>query len=167
MQTALGIFKMNSVLSTQLSQTVIASSSNIVPANGSANIFFEFVNPLTMQVEPISSPNAKIVRVYSNFSTLTAFGKFVGIKDFNVNAIAKGAVPQLDVIFCFDVSGSMDDQTPVTFVKRKWDQNKIVYDVATASSGSAQGKIFDILQPGAGGTSLNGAEPQLVDQAYN
>jgi len=166
MQTALGIFKKNYVLSTQLSQTVIAGSSDIVPENGSANIFFEFVNPLTMQVEPITSPNAKIVRVYSNFSTLTAFGKFVGIKDLNVNAIAKGAVPQLDIIFCFDVSGSMDDQTPVTFVKRKWDQNKIVYDVANAASGRAEGKIFDVVQPGASGTSLNGAEPQLLDQAF-
>ncbi|MBS1954840.1 MAG: VWA domain-containing protein [Cyanobacteria bacterium SZAS-4] len=166
MQTALGIFKKNFVLSTQLSQTAIASSANIVPANGSANIFFEFVNPLTMQVEPISSPNAKIVRVYSNFSTLTAFGKFVGIKDLNVNAISKGAVPQLDVIFCFDVSGSMDDQTPVTFVKRKWDQNKIVYEVANASNGKAEGKIFDVVQPGESGSSLNGAEPQLLDQAY-
>ncbi|MBI2811627.1 MAG: hypothetical protein HYX67_12490, partial [Candidatus Melainabacteria bacterium] len=166
MQTALGIFKKNFVLSTQLSQTVIASSANIVPTNGSANIFFEFVNPLTMQVEPISSPNAKIVRVYSNFSTLTAFGKFLGIKDLNVNAISKGAVPQLDVIFCFDVSGSMDDQTPVTFVKRKWDQNKIVYDVANAASGKAEGKIFDVVQPGESGSSLNGAEPQLLDQAY-
>ncbi|CAN5357222.1 hypothetical protein BH10CYA1_BH10CYA1_33120 [soil metagenome] len=166
MQTALGIFKENSVLSTLLSQTTIAGSANIVPANGSANIFFEFVNPLTMQVEPISSPNAKIVRVYSNFSTLTAFGKFIGIKDFNVNAISKGAVPQLDVVFCFDVSGSMDDQTPVTFVKRKWDQNKIVYDVANATSGKAEGKIFDVIQPGESGSSLNGAEPQLLDQAY-
>ena len=166
MQTALGIFKRNFVLSTQLSQTAIASSANIVPANGSANIFFEFVNPLTMQVEPISSPNAKIVRVYSNFSTLTAFGKFIGIKDLNVNAISKGAVPQLDVIFCFDVSGSMDDQTPVTFVKRKWDQNKIVYEVANASNGKAEGKIFDVVQPGESGSSLNGAEPQLLDQAY-
>lgn len=166
MQTALGIFKKNFVLSTQLSQTAIASSANIVPANGSANIFFEFVNPLTMQVEPISSPNAKIVRVYSNFSTLTAFGKFIGIKDLNVNAISKGAVPQLDVIFCFDVSGSMDDQTPVTFVKRKWDQNKIVYEVANASNGKAEGKIFDVVQPGESGSSLNGAEPQLLDQAY-
>ncbi|HEY9731852.1 MAG TPA: VWA domain-containing protein [Drouetiella sp.] len=166
MQTALGIFKKNSVLSTSLSQTSIVDSSSVVPAIGNANIFFEFVNPLTMQVEPISSPNAKVVRVYSNFSTLTAFGQFVGIKDLNVNALSKGAVPQLDVVFCFDVSGSMDDQTPVTFIKRKWDQNKIVYDVPNAPSGQAQGKIFDVVQPGASGTSLNGAEPQLLDQAY-
>lgn len=164
-QTALGIFKKNFVLGTQLSQTTIADVSNVVPEIGKANIFFEFVNPLTMQVEPLTSPNAKIVRVYSNFSTYTAFGKYVGFNNLNVNALAKGAVPQLDIVFCFDVSGSMDDQTPVTFVKRKWDQNKIVYDVATASGGSAQGKIFDILQPSSGGTSLNAAEPQLVDQA--
>ncbi|MFN8551245.1 MAG: vWA domain-containing protein [Candidatus Obscuribacterales bacterium] len=169
MQTALGIFKKNFVLGTALTNTEIASSKDLVPNNGSANIFFEFVNPLTGKVEPLTSPNAKIVRVYSNFSTFTAFGKYLGIKDLNVNALAKGAVPQLDIVFCFDVSGSMDDQTPVTFVKRKWDanQNKIVYTVATASSGSAQGKIFDILQPGSGGTSLNAAEPQLLDQAFN
>lgn len=164
-QTAIGIFKKNFVLGTQLSQTTIADTSNIVPDIGKANIFFEFVNPLTMQVEPLTSPNAKIVRVYSNFSTFTAFGKYVGFNNLNVNAIAKGAVPQLDIVFCFDVSGSMDDQTPVTFIKRKWDQNKIVYDIATAPGGSAQGRIFDILQPNSGGTSLNAAEPQLVDQA--
>ncbi|HEY9679546.1 MAG TPA: vWA domain-containing protein [Drouetiella sp.] len=166
MQTALDIFKRNFVLGTQLNSTSIVGSSNITPQDGSANIFFEFVNPLTGKVEPITNPNAKIVRVYSNFSALTAFGKFIGINHLTVDAISKGAVPQLDIIFCFDVSGSMDDQTPVTFVKRKWDQNKIVYDVATSTSGRAEGKIYDVVKPGETGTSLNGAEPQLLEMAY-
>lgn len=166
-QTALGIFKKNFVLGTELTKTDIAAAKDIVPAIGNANIFFEFVNPLTMQVEPLTSPNAKIVRVYSNFTTYTAFGRYVGISQLNVNALAKGAVPQLDIVFCFDVSGSMDDQTPVTFLKRKWDQTKIVYDIAIGNSGKAQGKIFDVLQPGPGGSSLNGAEPQLLDQAFS
>lgn len=166
MLTALGIFKRNFVLGTELVKTTITGTSNVEPANGSATIFFEFVNPITMQVEPISSPNAKIVRVSSLFKTNTAFGKYIGIKDLTVNALAKGAVPQLDIILCFDVSGSMDDQTPVTFIKRKWDQTKIVYDVATAARGNAQGKLYDILNPGQTGSTVNAAEPQSFDLTY-
>jgi len=31
---------------------------------------------------------------------------------------SEGSVPQLDVVMCFDTSGSIDDQTPVTLVAR-------------------------------------------------
>jgi len=168
MQAALKIFQQNAVLGTQLTQTSIsAAAPTTVPAN-TASLFFEFVNPITKAVEPISSPDAKIVRVYSTYGAPPAFGKYLGLSTYSLRAMAKGAVPQLDIVFCFDVSGSMDDQTPVTCVKRKWDAalGKVVYDVQTGANGLAQGNLYNAMRPGPTGSSLNGATPQNLELAY-
>jgi hypothetical protein len=44
----------------------------------------------------------------------------LGIGPFTMAASATGGLPQLDVILCFDISGSMDDFTNVTFCNRYW-----------------------------------------------
>lgn len=169
MQAALQIFRQNSVLGKTLTSTTVADSKTTDAPAGTATIFFEFVNPITKAVEPLSSPDAKIVRVYSSYGSLPAFGKYLGLNRYVLNAMAKGAVPQLDIILCFDVSGSMDDQTPITCVKRKWDPalGKIVYDVPTGRYGKAQGKLYDTIMPGPTGSSFNGVMPQNLEYGYS
>ncbi len=169
MQAALTIFRQNSVLGGSLASATISSSKTTDAPAGKATLFFEFVNPITKAIEPLSSPDAKIVRVYSSYGSLPAFGKYLGLSRYVLNATAKGAVPQLDIILCFDVSGSMDDQTPITLVKRKWDPalGKIVYDIPTGLYGKAQGKLYDIIQPGKKGSSLNGLQPQNLKYAQD
>jgi hypothetical protein len=44
----------------------------------------------------------------------------IGIGPFTMTASATGGLPQLDIVLCFDVSGSMDDFTNVSFVNRYW-----------------------------------------------
>jgi Putative Flp pilus-assembly TadE/G-like len=176
MQAALTVFQQNSILGAQL------SSSSIVPAAtdldclpGEAKLFFQFLDPVTKNVVPISSPNGKVINLYSCAGTHLAFGKYLGISSLQVTCVSKGAVPILDIELCFDVSGSMDDQTPVTFVLRRWDptlsptvgpplSGRLTYDIPTgATTGSAQGTIASILQPPPIGTSLNGVFPQGFD----
>ncbi len=170
MQAALKVFKQNFILGNSLTNTsLLASGPGPSPGPGKATIYFQFVDPVTNQVQPISSPTAKLVRVYANYGSLTAFGKYIGVHDFNVTAVAKGEVPQLDLILCFDVSGSMDDQTPCTFVCRQWDKskNRIKYAAAIGAGGAASGNLFNILQPGPTGSSVNVLEPQtLGETAY-
>lgn len=170
-EAALKIFKANTVLGRPLANTKLVSSPAAFNcAVGESNVYFEFVNPITLQVEPLTSPNAKMVRAYSCTGSELAFGNFVGIASMAVNALATSAVPKLDMVVCFDVSGSMDDQTPVTLVKRKWDPTlgagKIVYSPVNGINGPMHGRIFDILKPAATGSSLNAQAPQVLAEAY-
>ncbi len=170
-EAAIKIFKANTVLGQALSRTTqVVSLSNLSADLDEARVFFEFINPVTGAVEPMSSPNGKVVRVSSSTTRTLAFGKYVGINTLNVNAVSTGAVPKLDMVICFDVSGSMDDQTPVTFVKRKWDATlgggKNVYSLVTGANGLMRGRIFDILKPAATGSSLNACYPQILTEAF-
>ena len=172
MQVALNIFKQNYVLGTELTTSTIVESERALTCGvGEAKLYFEFVNPITKAVEPITSPSAKVVRIVAVFGDKLAFGQYIGISQWNIRANADGGVPNLDVALCFDVSGSMDDQTPVTLVRRKWDATAgsggaVTYDVPVGANGPARGKIFDVLQPAPTGTSLNAMEPQWLDEAW-
>jgi hypothetical protein len=185
---ALTIFQQNDILGVQLAtSSTVPAASDLTPVPGEALLFFTFIDPVTKLVVPISSPNGKIINLQSAYCANFAFGnylgllasysKYIGINNFTVDAIAKGAVPILDVEVCFDVSGSMDDETNVTFVRRAWDASltspithtagEIVYPLPSAPtpSGLAQGTIFNILLPAPTGISLNGNFPQLFDQS--
>jgi Flp pilus assembly protein TadG len=170
-QAALKIMQSNFVLGSKLTSTQLASNKDDKATNvGETKAYFEFLNPITNAVEDISSPNAKIVRVYGSLVNTLAFGKFVGINSLSVNAIATGAVPRFDVSICFDISGSMDDQTPISCVKRKWDPTlnggSISYEVISGNNGLANGKLFDVVKPDVTGSSLNGVAPQLLTESY-
>lgn len=169
-QAALLLFRGNTVLGQSLSGATLASDKNNMQcALGQTKLFFEFINPQTGQVVPLTSPDGKVVRVYAASGLPLAFGKFMGIQSFNMNTVSDGAVPMLDLVICYDVSGSMDDQTPVTVVKRAWDNslNKTTYQVTNGVHGPLRGKIFDITQPRPTGLSFNGIEPQGLTDAYD
>ncbi len=170
-ESAVKIFKSNTSLGVPLSNSVVVASPSLLEcASGEAKLFFEFLNPVTMLPEPITSANGKVVKIRSCNGSDLAFGKFLGIKSWGVTAVSTSAVPKLDIVICFDVSGSMDDQTPVTFSKRVWDDTlgggKIVYSSVNGANGMMQGRIFDILKPAITGTSLNGTFPQLLTESY-
>src|SRR5262249_42050457 len=82
---------------------------------------------------------------------------------------ATAALPETDVMNCFDVSGSMDDQTKVTFVKRTWSPNGYIdYQPACIQSGApAEGTIAQILGSPARGTNVNALSPQGLENANN
>jgi len=116
-------------------------------------------------------------------SILPLWGPYV------VSAFATGAPPVLDIVVCYDLSGSMDDSTQVYFVRRCWDAtNGQVAYVNCNPNGGASDTIYDIENlaslpapdermggspyPGFGspdGTPLNIAPPQMLSYAkyYN
>lgn len=167
-QTALNLFKQNIVMGAQLSRTTVVGTPYNNPPAGNATLYFEFLHPITRAVEPITSPNGKIVRVYGDLGVMPAFARFVGQGQFAVHSVSHGAVPKLDLVICFDISGSMDDQTPVTIRKRRWvppPRSQIDYQVPTGAMYGTNGKIFDIMQPGPNGTSLNATPPHILSLA--
>jgi len=177
---ALSVFQQNYLLGAQLNNSAIVGSASALSCSpGQAKLVFSFYDPSTKppSLVPISSPNGKIINLQSCAGAYLAFGAYLGIPSFQVSAVSKGAVPILDIQICFDVSGSMDDQTPVTFIKRVWDTTlpaldgsgtgRIVYDIpAGGTTGSAQGTIANILLPPPTGTSLNASYPQFLEESW-
>lgn len=180
-QAALQVFQCNLVLAQALTNTTIVNgTSDLSCSPGEAKLVFQFIDPITKLTVPISDPNGKIVNVVSGYGAYLAFGKYLGIPSFEITAIAKGQVPRLDIVICYDVSGSMDDQTPVTFAKMKWDKTATpivpvsghpgavtILPAQSSSGATAQGLIANIVQPPPTGTSLNVAPPQLFEEVWS
>lgn len=173
---ALMVFQKNQVIGYSLngaSKTNSDADLNTTSETGKSVAYFEFLDPNSNNaVVPVGDPTGKLLRVSAGFGLQPSFGQYLGISNVPITAIATAGVPMLDIVLCFDVSGSIDDQTPVTFVKRQWDGSagKTIYPVASTSSGSnvgsvAQGKLYDIVGPPATGTGLNGNYPQTLSAA--
>jgi hypothetical protein len=167
---AVSVFKSNAVLGVPLTNTTLESSpGGVNPPAGEATIYFQFLNANTLLPEPISSPDSKIVRAYTNFGSLLGFSRYMsllGIDHFNVTAQSEGEVPLLDIVLCYDVSGSMDDQTPVTLVERDWDGNQISYSTPNNTNGPAQGWIYNVVLPDKTGATTNALPPQNLGWSY-
>lgn len=178
-QTAVNLFEQNLVMSQSLASTTVVTSYPNTPPLGQATLCFEFINPITRAVVASSDPTGKIVRIHSDFGINPAFGNFLGLGEYAVHAVSNSAVPQLDIVVCFDISGSMDDQTPVTLVKRTWDTSfssirtppagfpngQIIYNLFSTPHGQ-NGKIADVLPQGPNGTSFNATPPEQLSFAY-
>lgn len=174
---AFSIFKANSVFEISLSNAYQAPSKNDNPGGNKSSLFIELLNPNSNPPnQPVAAGdvNGRVVHTVASFGLVPTFGAFLGIKGpYTITADAHARVPQLDVVLCFDVSGSIDDQTPVTFVKRYWDSTSLrtKYDICTARSGApttggmASGTLYDILLPPAEGSSVNALPPQNLDYA--
>lgn len=168
--TALSTFQTNSVVGVSLTGAVLSGYSEDTPPAEHASLFIEFLDPNNNDaVVSIGDPAGKKIRVTAALGLQPSFGNFLGASTVPLRAVSTGGVPDLDVVLCFDLSGSIDDQTPVTFVKRYWSSSTSTnkYDVTSAKSGSpagslAQGKMFDILQPALTGTRTNALYPQWL-----
>lgn len=173
---AMLVLKKNFIIGYPLVAATRTTSSSALADNtttGCCLVYFEFLNPNNKNaVVPLGDPDGKILRVTGSFGLQPAFACYLGLTNLPISGIASAGVPQLDVVLCFDVSGSIDDQTQVSFVRRSWDpvKGKIAYTVAATTGGSpagslAQGTIFNILGPPATGTGLNADYPQSLSSA--
>jgi hypothetical protein len=169
--TALHEYQQNSVAGTSLGGADMAINATTTPAPGDSNLYIEFLDPHNNNaVVPLGDPNGKIVKVYGALGFQPAFGRYLGLGNVPLKAVASGGVPQLDVALCFDVSASMDDQTPVTFVRRTWSNNKCVYTKTSCASGApagaiAQGPLYNIIGPPPTGSACDALPPQNLSVA--
>lgn len=173
--TALTHFQHNSVLGVPLSEAILAAGFDDMPGPNMSSIFVEFLDPNNNnQSVPLGDPRGKLVKISGFFGLQPAFGQYLGIGHVPIVSQASGGVPDLDVVLCFDVSGSIDDQTLVTFVKRRWQGDaatgRMQYDVLPTRPGSpagarAEGRIYDIIGPQPTGSGLQGIPPQGLGAA--
>ncbi|MBX9879997.1 MAG: VWA domain-containing protein [Candidatus Obscuribacterales bacterium] len=168
---AMNSFQQNYVMGKLLSNAT-QGAKNANPGPDEAVVNIEILDPHN-NYQPVSAgdPRGKVVRVYGSYGVVPVFAKFLGVDKVVVHANSSGGIPQLDLILCFDVSASMDDQTKVTFVKRQFDPgaNKIAYTI-TSTNGSpvgptAEGPIAAIVGAQPSGTALNGLSPQNLECA--
>ncbi len=171
--TALNSFQKNEVAGTSLATGVITYSNPDYPQANGSSIYIEFLDPHNGN-QPVSlgNPAGKVVRVTAAFGLEPAFGRILGLGTTPIRAVSSGGVPNLDVVLCFDVSGSIDDQTPVTLVRRQWNSGtgKINYNITSTRSGSpagatAEGTIYNIIVPPPTGSGLNALYPQQLSSA--
>lgn len=171
--TALHEFQQNSVAGTSLAAATQAVSNSSNPAVGGSSLYIEFLDPHNNnQVVTMGDPAGKIVKAYGALGFQPAFGKFLGIGNVPLRGVASGGVPQLDLIMCFDVSASMDDQTPVTFVRRTWDpaKSKVTYTKTSCAGGApagatAEGPMYQVIGPPPTGSACDALPPQNLSVA--
>lgn len=174
---AVQAFRANSINEFVLTDAETVETTTHNPGKNQASIYVRLLNPnSTPPNQPVSlgDPDGRIVQVVGAFGLTPAFGTFLGITGpYTLRSEGLGRVPQLDIVLCFDVSASIDDQTPVTFVRRYWNsaQNRIRHLVINAKPGApttgglASGKLYDIIGPQPTGSSLNAHYPQSLEQA--
>lgn len=169
-QTALDTFSRNSVAGISLGNTVLAGTNEDSPSANNSSIFIEFLDPNNNNsVVQIGNPTGKIVRITGALGVVPSFGNFLGLSTVPLRATTSGGVPDLDVVLCFDVSGSIDDQTPVSCVRRQWTGDtttgRIQYIIPNNMPGCAagpiaNGRIYDLFGPQPTGTSVQALPPQ-------
>lgn len=132
MSAARMVFEKNDVLGQMLNNVETDFSAN--PAVNHVKLQMRFLNPKAANAPvDIGDPNGKVLEIKAKFGMTPLTASFIGMQNsvLPLEAEARGGVGDLDVVLCFDVSGSMDDQTKMTHVRRRWDagSNRIVYDI--------------------------------------
>jgi len=86
---------------------------------------------------------------------------------FTAVSISRGGLPIIDMDLCFDLSASMDDESPVYFVNRCWNANKLrmQWSVVSGSGSTASNTIYGALGPNVTGSAVNIEPPQNLAAA--
>lgn len=176
-------FNANTIVGNQLATALTATNNSHQPPPAQSSLFIQFLDPNNNNL-PTSGPsylNGTNIKLVGAYTLVPAFN--VGVGTHTIRAEANGRTPMLDLVMCFDISSSMDDQTKLTVVRRRWDPTRpsvlgapgsIVYDVVDAPPGSYQlsnvspraaGKMFDIFNCPPQGGGLNAAPPQRLANA--
>lgn len=103
---------------------------------------------------PPTSPqcrNGRAIMCYAGYTYKPVFMSMIGVQKVGLNASSGGGLPQVDAVLVFDYSGSMDDATAVTFVRRAWDPS------ATPSNASSASNSLKEMAAGGAGVSNKGA----------
>lgn len=179
--TAAWMFRQNSVLGDSLSAASnlgVNSPSVLNPTAHNAQIAFQWMDPATDSVVSAGNPLGKQIRVWGAYGFVPVFSKFAKLSGtFPVIDYANGGLPQLDVVLCFDLSGSMDDFTYVFLVRRARTSSATatpVYTVVNAGGqnmsplgNGAQALYYASGCTAATGTSLNATWPQGLNQGQS
>jgi len=79
---------------------------------------------------------------------------------YTVVAVANGGLPSIDLMLCFDTSGSMDDQSSVTLIERYWSGTAVTWTNIKHNA-----SMFTLFDPPNTGTQVNVFFPQNLSYA--
>jgi len=172
MKAAFITFKQNNIFGDSLATGTTVNYNPTAPLGtpnpGQCIVNFTLLDQTFQRVE-IGDPAAKLIRCESSFGYKPPIGGALGFNNIPVIAFAEGGLPQLDIILCYDISGSMDDQTRVSFVKRSWDTDKVKYEVVsqlrTSPTSLPPSCIYNMQGPPISGTRVNAIGPQNLSYA--
>jgi len=182
----LNMFQKGSLLGRSLLMANYVSSPAALgtATGGQCNVLVALTDPNNSYngVAP-GDPKGKAISVFAAYGYMPAFlpGFFGHIgSNYILNASSTGGLPQVDAVMVFDFSGSMDDFTKVTFIRRSWDgpamksgthANRVRYlgIVPPTSSTTLSDYIAWNYDPGSGGdpagTPVNVLPPQNLASA--
>lgn len=169
---AMNILKKNSVLGKPLTTDAVevGSIAALNPTPGQVDVYFEFIDPITKQAVA-SGTETGVLKVHGAYAYPLFSGGFgaIGVSTYTLVSEATAGMPAIDLMIVMNTSGSMDDQTKVTMVRRYWDpvsNDGIVYTIpSTPGGGLAEGTIASLVCPNIQGSQLNAIEPQNLDAA--
>ena len=163
MDVAVQTFKQNSVLTTSFGGGNVVVNKNTgtplgTPPLYTANLNITLLdqNNNAVATDSKDAVTMKLEAIYTDRPIFASGILPIGNTE-TASSIAFGGLPQLDLFLCFDVSGSMDDQTPIALLNRRWNPAINTVDYKTVVSGKS---IYDTFQPQPTGTALNALPPQ-------
>ncbi|HEY9730558.1 MAG TPA: vWA domain-containing protein [Drouetiella sp.] len=185
-QEAVYCLQLNSILGTPMVNALGPPPGNIsnntlapytappTPPVGQGAIAMSFLNQDGSWHQDLTTSGAVKMSVTISFTTKPVFsvpGMLMNLMPTETaTASSTGGLPQLDVFLCFDLSGSMDDQTGVAYVNRYWDvqHNCVNYGFSANQNGGTPNTIYN-QTPGVGitGTQLNAIPPQNLAKCSN
>ena len=169
---ATNILQMNSILGQSLNGhvTVATSVAALNPAPGQTAVYFEYDDPIT-KAPPVAPAQGNVLRIYGAYAYPLFSGGFgaIGVNTYTLLSEAMAGMPALDLMIVDNTSGSLDNQTNITLVRRHWDQvtgNNIIYSIPeTGPGGGSDGPMWGVVCPNIIGSQVNGIPPQNLDAA--
>jgi hypothetical protein len=153
-QYARNMFQAGNLLGQSLAGANVVSTYSAVGvtgAPGSTNVMIALADPtnnyLGVNPAPPGCLAGKAIMCYACYTYTPVFLWIVGVQNVGLNAASGGGLPQVDAVLVFDYSGSMDDASNVSFVRRTWDST-----ITCANAGAASYNATDY--------------PRLVTNAY-
>lgn len=166
-QTAQWMMEQNYILDKSLSGKTTWTAGTTIPTMpvvpNTASMAFTWVDPETGA--PTGTPgDQKIFRVSGAYAYPPMVGSWIGLGNSTlaaVVAIGNGGGTMLDVVLCFDLSGSIDDSTKITMVER--------YSPAVGNTiyrNVAQGTLYTATaESSPSGTGFNAMYPYAMNAA--
>jgi hypothetical protein len=164
---ATNILMMNSILGQNLAPnvSVVSSQSQLTPAAGQLKITYEFDDPITK----LPSATGNVLKVYGAYAYPLLSGGFgaIGVSVYTLVAQVSAGLPSVDMVVVYSNDAAMDDQAPVTMVRRYWDPTvpNIAYYIPNPGGGPSSGPISGLVCSNLLGTDVNGLPPQNLDAA--
>jgi hypothetical protein len=168
MNAAIANFKSNGVLQVLFNDTNTEANANTTVDNtpppfqhATINIVLENQQGQPVSTGSLVATTMKVTAAYTDAPVFAGASLSAVQGLFTVRAFSVGGLPQLDIVLCFDVSGSMDDATVVSLVNRHWvaATQQVEYTILKSDT------IYNLALPLPTGTSLNAATPQNLSFA--